>query len=187
MDMFSEDWNASQFWYSDDTAAVLARQLLEGATAETHIAVVCAPSAFVQLKNMTAAMEQSPKITLLEYDDRFDVFEEYVHYDFKEPFRLPISMKAQYDCILCDPPFLSPDCQTKSAMTVRWLLRTHSSAQDNSTPRVLICTGAIMEGLIRKLYADTHTTSFEPRHAQDRLSNDFRCYANFEGSAWSWR
>jgi hypothetical protein len=52
MDAFTEDWNASQFWYSDETAMVLARQLLEGATDETRIAVVSAPSAFIQLKNL---------------------------------------------------------------------------------------------------------------------------------------
>jgi len=52
MDAFTEDWNASQFWYNDDTATVLARQLLEGATDNTKIAVVSAPSAFIQLKNL---------------------------------------------------------------------------------------------------------------------------------------
>ena len=52
MDAFTEDWNASQFWYSDETAMVLARQLLENATDETRIAVVSAPSAFIQLKNL---------------------------------------------------------------------------------------------------------------------------------------
>lgn len=52
MDAFTEDWNASQFWYNDETAMVLAKQLLEGATDDTRIAVVSAPSAFIQLKNL---------------------------------------------------------------------------------------------------------------------------------------
>lgn len=52
MEAFTEDWNASQFWYSDETATVLAKQLLDGATDETRIAVVSAPSAFIQLKNL---------------------------------------------------------------------------------------------------------------------------------------
>jgi hypothetical protein len=52
MDAFTEDWNASQFWYSDETATVLARRLLDGATDDTRIAVVSAPSAFIQLKNL---------------------------------------------------------------------------------------------------------------------------------------
>ncbi len=52
MNAFTEDWNASQFWYSDETATLLARQLLDGATDQTRIAVVSAPSVFVQLKNL---------------------------------------------------------------------------------------------------------------------------------------
>jgi hypothetical protein len=52
MDAFTEDWNASQFWYNDETATTLAQQLLDGATDDTKIAVVSAPSAFIQLKNL---------------------------------------------------------------------------------------------------------------------------------------
>jgi hypothetical protein len=44
-----------------------------------------------------------------------------------------------------------------------------------------------METLIQKLYAKvgTRTTTFEPKHAKG-LSNEFRCYANFECEAWNW-
>jgi hypothetical protein len=52
MSMFAEDWNASQFWYNDATALLLARRLLDGATGESSIAVVSCPSVFVQLKNL---------------------------------------------------------------------------------------------------------------------------------------
>lgn len=77
MEMFSEDWNASQFWvcplevfvlrlgckhlivfkYNDETAIILAKQLLEGATPSTQIAVVSAPSVFIQLKNLIVRPE----------------------------------------------------------------------------------------------------------------------------------
>lgn len=33
--------------------------------------------------------EEKPKVWLLEYDHRFDVFPEFVFYDFKEPLKLP--------------------------------------------------------------------------------------------------
>lgn len=69
-------------------------------------------------------------------------------------------------------------------MTVRWLLRTVS---ETAAPRIIVCTGERMGDLIRRLYPGIHTTDFEPRHAQNRLSNDFLCYANFESSAWKWR
>jgi len=65
MDAFTEDWNASQFWYSDETATVLARQLLDGATDETCIAVVSAPSAFIQLKNLLVSDMKNKKDVIL--------------------------------------------------------------------------------------------------------------------------
>lgn len=56
MDAFAEDWNESQFWYSDETAILLAKELLDGAKAEDGIAVVSAPSVFVQLKNLLVSL-----------------------------------------------------------------------------------------------------------------------------------
>jgi len=38
--------------YSKETATILANQLLVNATSETNIAIISAPSAFVQLKNI---------------------------------------------------------------------------------------------------------------------------------------
>ncbi|KAI1541369.1 n-6 adenine-specific dna methyltransferase [Pyrenophora tritici-repentis] len=179
MDAFTEDWNASQFWYSDETATVLARQLLDGATDETCIAVVSAPSAFIQLKNLLNSGEVKcrPQIKLLEFDDRFAVFKEFVRYDFEKAIQLPAEMKGAFDVIICDPPFLT-------ALTVRWLAK--SWTQDSL--RLVVCTGERMESLITdKLYgkAGAKTTDYEIKHAKG-LSNEFRCYANFECAAWKW-
>ncbi|KAF2827461.1 hypothetical protein CC86DRAFT_348956 [Ophiobolus disseminans] len=186
MDAFTEDWNASQFWYSDETATVLARQLLEGATDDTKIAVVSAPSAFIQLKNLLASGEYKcrPEIKLLEYDERFAVFKEFVQYDFEKAIQLPAEMKGSFDRIICDPPFLSEDCQTKAALTVRWLAKSWTP----DDVRIIVCTGERMESLITtKLYgkAGTKTVDYEIKHAKG-LSNEFRCYANFECSEWKW-
>ena len=41
-----------QHQYSDETATTLAKQLLEGVTDESCIAVVSAPSVFIQIKNL---------------------------------------------------------------------------------------------------------------------------------------
>jgi 16S rRNA G966 N2-methylase RsmD len=194
MDAFTEDWNASQFWYSDDTATKLAKQLLDGATKETKIAIVSAPSVFIQLKNLLAEQEPStrPQIVLLEFDDRFGVFKEFVKYDFEQPIKLPLELKGQFDVIICDPPFLSEDCQTKAALTVRWLatswLTPASSAPSSPEKsfKLIVCTGERMETLIRRLYAKVGilTTNFEVVHAKG-LSNEFRCYANFESDLWA--
>ncbi|KIW00382.1 uncharacterized protein PV09_08092 [Verruconis gallopava] len=190
MDAFTEDWNASQFWYNDETASKLAQQLLLGARSDTRIAVVSAPSVFLQLKNQLAEQAQAlrPQLTLLEFDDRFGVFKEFVKYDFEQPIKLPVELKGQFDAIICDPPFLSEDCQTKAALTVRWLARAWPCTgpdTDQHRLKLIVCTGERMETLIHKLYAKVgvETTTFEIVHAKG-LSNEFRCYANFESDLW---
>ncbi|KAF4537601.1 N-6 adenine-specific DNA methyltransferase 2 [Lasiodiplodia theobromae] len=162
MEAFTEDWNAT---------------------------VVSAPSVFIQLKNLLRSGEYKarPEVKLLEFDERFGVFKEYVPYDFVYPTRLPPDLKGQFDRIICDPPFISVDCQTKAdiaALTVRWLAKSW----DSCAQRLIICTGERMESMICKLYgkAGVRTTDFEIQHS-NCLNNEFRCYANYEArDIWKW-
>ncbi|KAF3926410.1 hypothetical protein AA313_de0205014 [Arthrobotrys entomopaga] len=43
MEDFEADWNASQFWYDEETSRVLAEELVEGADEGTNVALVSAP------------------------------------------------------------------------------------------------------------------------------------------------
>lgn len=188
MDAFAEDWNASQFWYTVATARSLAEQLLEDADASTSIAVVSAPSVYVAMKNLLAERGASvprPMVNLLEYDSRFEVFgQDFFSYDFQQPLKLSPSLKGAFDRIIVDPPFLSEDCQTKTALTVRFLAKDWRS----EGLRLISCTGERMAGTMEKLYGrvGVRETDFEVVHAKG-LSNEFRCYANFECEAWKWR
>ncbi|KAK5129758.1 hypothetical protein LTR08_002824 [Meristemomyces frigidus] len=191
MDLFGEDWNASQFWYTDETARTLAKQLLQDVTASSCIAVVSAPSVYIALRNILSEDDSilKPRLCLLEYDKRFEVFgDDFVLYDFLNPLRLPAKLKGTFDRIICDPPFLSEDCQTKTALTVRFLARSWSSVREPDGLRLISCTGERMEAVIVKLYAKVgvKTTTFEPAHSKG-LSNEFWCYANFECGDWEWR
>ncbi|KAI2634555.1 putative N6-adenine methyltransferase-domain-containing protein [Xylaria nigripes] len=186
---FVEDWNESQFWYSDETANLLAKQLLDGTSDDSSIAVVSTPSVFVAIKKITAAAGYTgpnPKTYLLEHDNRFAVFPEFVFYDFAQPFKLPATLKGTVDRMICDPPFLSEDCQTKMAMTMRWLARATDTSPHG--PRIIISTGERMASLITKLYGPqgVRITTYEPVHGGG-LQNEFYCYANFECGAWRWR
>ncbi|EEU35042.1 uncharacterized protein NECHADRAFT_37472 [Fusarium vanettenii 77-13-4] len=180
MAAFTEDWNESQFWFLDETAFVLADQLLDGASASSTIGVLSTPSVFVALKNRLRhwPVEDRPKVVLFEHDHRFSVFPEFVFYDFQRPLQLP--GLCFIDSIIIDPPFFSSDCQTKFALTARWLLKPAS-------PRVIVCTGERMSSLVSKLYRSlkVYSTTFEPAHSG--LSNHYYCYANFESSTWDWR
>ncbi|KAK7729035.1 Protein-lysine N-methyltransferase efm5 [Botryosphaeria dothidea] len=181
-----------------------AKQFEELKAAAEDEFIVSAPSVFIQLKNLlvcifypalqtelNATIQQRtpeykirPEIKLLEFDERFGVFKEWIAYDFAYPTRLHPSLKGQFDRIICDPPFLSADCQTKAAITVRWLAKSW----DAETLRLIVCTGERMEGMIGKLYgkAGVKTTDFEIQHAKG-LSNEFLCYANYESAVWRWR
>ncbi|GME26429.1 DNA methylase N-6 adenine-specific conserved site [Neofusicoccum parvum] len=171
--------------YNDETATTLAKQLLDKATDDTKIAVVSAPSVFIQLTNLLRSPDYKirPEVKLLEFDERFGVFKEWVAYDFAHPTRLHPSLRGQFDRIICDPPFISIDCQTKAALTVRWLAKSW----DPATLRLIICTGERMESMMGKLYgkAGVRTTDFEIQHSNG-LSNEFRCYANYESNVWQW-
>ncbi|KAF4307555.1 DNA methylase N-6 adenine-specific conserved site [Botryosphaeria dothidea] len=163
-----------------------AKQFEELKAAAEDEFIVSAPSVFIQLKNLLRTPEYKirPEIKLLEFDERFGVFKEWIAYDLAYPTRLHPSLKGQFDRIICDPPFLSADCQTKAAVTVRWLAKSW----DAETLRLIVCTGERMEGMIGKLYgkAGVKTTDFEIQHAKG-LSNEFLCYANYESAVWRWR
>ncbi|KAL6923826.1 hypothetical protein FSHL1_001075 [Fusarium sambucinum] len=182
MAAFTEDWNESQFWFLDETAFALADQLLDGVSSSSTIGVVSTPSVFIALKNRLRfwPVQDRPKLVLFEHDHRFSVFPEFVFYDFQRPLQLPHNLKGSLDSVIIDPPFFSNDCQTKFALTGRWLIKPNS-------PRVIVCTGERMAPIIDKLYSSVgvYPTTFEPAHAG--LSNHYYCYANFESSTWDWR
>lgn len=188
MDVFAEDWQASQFWYTESTASTLARAVL--GCGSKAIAVVSAPSVYVALRNELLLTPESerPRVVLLEVDERFAVFGgDFVRYDFNRPTALPGELKAAFDCVVCDPPFLAEDCQTRTAMTVRWLSSGGAGKEGKEEERVrmVTCTGERMTPLVHRLYGQQglRTTTFLPEHAKG-LSNEFRCFANFACEAW---
>lgn len=90
-------------------------------------------------------------------------------------------LKSSIHRFIIDPPFLSENCQTKAALSVRWMAAPE--------PKIVLCTGERMETLVTtKLYKSlgVRTTAYEPVHARG-LSNEFYCYANFEGPSWKWK
>ena len=52
IEYFEEDWQHSQFWYSDETALTLGNELIRGIAErdeDVYVAIVAAPSAFIKL------------------------------------------------------------------------------------------------------------------------------------------
>uniref|UniRef100_A0A1A7WU68 EEF1A lysine methyltransferase 1 n=1 Tax=Iconisemion striatum TaxID=60296 RepID=A0A1A7WU68_9TELE len=164
-----EDWRMSQFWYSDDTAARLAEEVIREAGEGGRIACVSSPSVYQKLKQGVMAGSERVYASVFEYDRRFATYgEDFVFYDYNEPLALPPSVAQQsFDIVLADPPYLSEECLRKVAQTIQYL----------SKGKVLLCTGAIMEGLAKQLL-DVKMCGFLPKHSRN-LSNEFRCFVNY--------
>ncbi|XP_077473997.1 EEF1A lysine methyltransferase 1 [Stigmatopora argus] len=161
-----EDWGMSQFWYTDETATRLAEELLEQAGVEGRIACVSAPSVYQKLKQLG----DNASVTVFEYDRRFAVYgDEFIFYDYNEPLGPAERGVAprSFDVVLVDPPYLSEECLSKVARTVKYLTKG----------KVLLCTGGVMENVAKQLL-NVNVCHFLPQHRRN-LSNDFRCFVNY--------
>ncbi|KAJ1895973.1 Protein-lysine N-methyltransferase efm5 [Kickxella alabastrina] len=177
MDCFQEDWQLSQFWYSEATSDFIASRALENTQQGEKIAFISSPSAYVAFRNM--APERAIDAYVFEFDKRFDLFkQQFVFYDFNRPlgFSRVEEMKGMFKFIVADPPFLNEDCLSQTMETAQ-----HISAED---ALIMIDTGAVMEELANKLVG-AKITDFHPEHGGG-LSNEFRCYTTFEDDKLKW-
>ena len=187
IDLFPEDWNQSQFWYTDASADALATALLsaadntpDAAATPATIVVISAPSVYIALRRRlqaASAARARPHVYLLEYDARFRVLgPSFVPYDYARPLQLPAWLQGAADVVFADPPFLSAECQGKTAETARFVAREWTP----DGVRMVTCTGERMGEVVLSEYrgVGVRETGFEPEHANG-LGNAFRCFANF--------
>ncbi|KAL7881698.1 hypothetical protein AOLI_G00085460 [Acnodon oligacanthus] len=175
---FKEDWHMSQFWYSDETAARLAEEAIQQAGKQGRIACVSTPSVYQKLKQLESQREDESRCVssvLFEFDRRFAAYgHEFVFYDYNNPLCLPEHILPQsFDVVIADPPYLSEECLSKVALTVKYLTKG----------KILLCTGAIMEEHAGKLMS-LKICSYLPKHSHN-LANEFRCYVNYDSSLLS--
>lgn len=181
IEAYPEDWQLSQFYYDTPTKNIFARECLSMMRNGLNIAIVSAPSVFLQLQNDfkdELKKFDQVKLSLFEYDRRFENIDltgpsEFIFYDYKYPTRIPGSCAGVYDFFLIDPPFLAEECFRKVSETVRYLRRDQNS-------KIVVCSGLVMGSLIRELWS-CKMSKFVPGHAK-RLSNDFKCYTNYDSS-----
>jgi hypothetical protein len=159
-----ENWQLSQFWYDDTTAMVLAEEAVR-ASEGGRVACISCPTLFLKLKS---TFPDQCSCSLLEYDRRFDVHDQFFFYDYNDPLNLSSRLEANaFDLVVADPPFLSDECLVKMSKTIRHLAKN----------RILLCTGLVMEELAAKLL-DVKPCKYVPRHCNN-LGNEFRCYTNY--------
>ncbi|MCP9258159.1 Protein-lysine N-methyltransferase N6AMT2 [Dirofilaria immitis] len=137
-----EDWQLSQFWYSEETASKLADECIKTIGKCGRIACISCPTLLDYLLKEKCVINGHVTVTLFEYDRRFEkkFFNEFVPYDYRKPLEIPELYRNAFDLIVIDPPFLSDECLIKVSQTVR-LLSCESST------KLLICTGLVMAKL----------------------------------------
>eukprot|EP01001_Neometanema_parovale_P011120 NODE_7356_length_772_cov_164.318952_g7114_i0.p1 GENE.NODE_7356_length_772_cov_164.318952_g7114_i0~~NODE_7356_length_772_cov_164.318952_g7114_i0.p1 ORF type:complete len:238 (+),score=64.27 NODE_7356_length_772_cov_164.318952_g7114_i0:76-714(+) len=159
------DWGLAQFWYTKETADLLADEAIRVADGG-KIACLCAPSAF------RALYPKYEKSFVFEVDERFNVFgDRFFRYDlFEWPPVYSPDLKGTFDCCIIDPPHLNADTLSKVVDMVKWLSRKEDSP-------VIVLTGAVMEDDVFKLLK-ARRTKWDPEH-DDTIQNPFACYTNF--------
>ncbi|XP_049878228.1 EEF1A lysine methyltransferase 1 [Pectinophora gossypiella] len=163
--LFDENWQLSQFWYDEATVHSLVKLVDKILPNGGKVALLSCPTLFVPVKRQVG---ERATVSLLEFDRRFEVHgPDFIFYDYNYPDRLPPNLE-QYDLVIADPPFLSEECLTKTAQTIKLL------AKD----KIVVCTGAIMKAHVEKLL-ELKLCQFQPRH-RNNLANEFSCYANFD-------
>ncbi|KZC12204.1 PREDICTED: protein-lysine N-methyltransferase N6amt2 [Dufourea novaeangliae] len=162
---FDENWQLSQFWYDENTTDTLVRGAINSTEADEQIALISCPTLYSKLKKNCGKRQ----VTLFEYDERFRVFgSDFEPYNYKFPLDVPRNKSGSYDLVIADPPFLSDECLTKTALTIKFLAKKN----------IVLCTGAIMAELVERLL-DVKICNFVPHH-QNNLANEFYCYSNFD-------
>ncbi len=95
-----------------------------------RIACVSCPTLYSKLISIKPSHCQ---VTLLEYDRRFEKYgDDFVFYDYNNPLDIPDKLgQTTFDLVVADPPYLSEECFSKTAETVKFL----------SKDKILLCTG----------------------------------------------
>ncbi|XP_013101301.2 protein-lysine N-methyltransferase CG9154 [Stomoxys calcitrans] len=167
---FEEDWQLSQFWYSQSTKETLGAVVtqLVGDSKEFSIALLSCPSLYGTIK------EIHENVKIFEYDKRFSAYgDDFVFYDFNEADSEHYlkDLWHQFDLIIADPPFLSEECITKISKIIANLLKPQHN-------KIIFCSGEVVEPWLTKSLPGVKKCNFQPQHERN-LGNEFVSYANF--------
>jgi hypothetical protein len=187
-----EDFHLSQFWYDDQSAALLGHEALERADQVRgqgkgmgRIACISCPSiyrAIVKIMEDMPQDEQKNDVVLFEFDERLSRLvpaaqaqRNFVLYDFREENlarMIPAEFEGYFDFVVVDPPYLNKDCMLAFQKAIEFVSRRDESSR-------LFCTGAVLEPVFAEALPEYKMCSFQPTHSC-KLGNAFATYANYE-------
>jgi hypothetical protein len=170
-DFVKEDFHKRQFWYDEETATTLAKEVLHATKPGGRIAIMSAPRA------MPAMLELAPEGTevfVLEIDERFkDLYgERFVEYDMFAAEKIPAEFHHSFDAFLIDPPFHTHETMVMYADAIKMLAKSDSETE----PTVFACTGSILRESIFDVFGLKPTS--HPIGFQNKFCNPSYLYAS---------
>jgi hypothetical protein len=83
------------------------------------------PTAFISTPSLYFSVAKSvrAKSKVFDLDPRWFKDPGFVHYDFREPLKIPAELQHSFDLVVVDPPFVTRDAWEKYAETVKFVLR----------------------------------------------------------------
>lgn len=167
--LLTEDWRLSQFWYDSSTAQTVADELKHlSCISGSPVACIACPTLYVQLKRMNPDFEAY----IFEFDKRFERYgTDFIFYDYNQPEDFPSTYQHKYQVVVADPPYLSEECLLKTCKTMELLAN-----QKNSY--LLLLTGKVQEQLALKLL-NLRPCGFRPTH-HNKLGNEFVLFTNYD-------
>lgn len=162
----------SQFWYSPETAGIVAKEVLylldSVESGRGSVACVSCPTLFAYLKNL----DPHVSARLLEYDKRFEQYgDDFTYYDYNQSAELPQELQHAFQVVVADPPYLSGECLEKVAQTIDFLANLEKAY-------VLLLTGEVQSEKAAKLLG-LRPCGFRPEHSS-KLGNEFRLFTNYD-------
>lgn len=170
VELVTEDWRLSQFWYDAQTAQTIAQEVITlcHSLHSPSVACIACPTLYAYLKNK----DPDVPAQLLEYDKRFEQYgAEFTFYDYNQPTDLPDSLKHSFPIIIADPPYLSKECLEKVTETISFLVRPGQSY-------LLLLTGEVQKDRAEELLG-LQPCGFRPRHSS-KLGNEFCLFTNYD-------
>lgn len=167
--------NLSQYWYREDTQDGLIREIqrLVENKQDSRIAIIAAPTIFCRMEKI--APDLLKKSQLLEFDRRFQVYENFTFYDLNFPLAEEVKKlpESSFDVVLADPPFWLSEYLNKLFETINFISKEDA--------KVIVCAGPPMIEFMEESKGFT-TCPYRPtyeRRLSKYPSNQSRCYVNY--------
>lgn len=193
----------SQFWYNNSTVRDLVKIAKKTLNPGDKLALISCPTLYKLMKDeletncegmislgliINAYKLFNIAVHLYEYDLRFSVFgSDFIKYDYNTPLKVPQIYQEYYDLVIADPPFLSEECLTKTAETIKYICKEKIILCTGNLAKiflmliellVLSVLGATMSSLA-KVLLNLDKVNFEPTH-RSNLANEFYCFSNYD-------